>query len=678
MIKRSLLLLLLLGGAAHADEGMWLFNQLPTTQLEQRYGFKMTPAWSEHVMHSCVRFNNGGSGSLVSDDGLVITNHHIGSDSLQKLSTPGRDLIQTGYFEPKELPCPDLELDVLQSIEVVTDKVEAGGTDEGRRAAISALEKSENARTGLHCEVVTLYLGGAYHLYRYKRYTDVRLVMAPEQRAAFFGGDVDNFEYPRHDFDVCFFRIYENGQPLKGAPHLQWRSEPVKSDELVFVAGHPGRTNRLETMARLEHLRDRTLPLRLSAIRSQELALRLFSQRGLEQKRQAQARLYSVANGRKAYLGQFQALLDHELMKTKAARENAQRTAVAGDPHWKGLAGEAWTTIATSEQKLAALEAPWLLLEGKLALQSTSFDRARHLLRWSQEKSKPSGQRLPEYRDSNLDSLWLEVLSPAPVFPEAEEAQLTASLGMAAEVLGAENADVQSLLQGKSAEARAAELVQGTRLADLGTRKTYRDMSQEQLLATGDPMIALAAACDASARAWRKKVEAEVSGPETRAYAQVARSQMALGGKELAPDATFTLRLAFGKVSGYSEPGRSVPFATTLGDAFRVAEQHGNEDPYRLPDSWMRARSQLELTAPYDFVSTADTIGGNSGSPVVDREARVVGINFDRNRYGLSRNFLYTDAQARHVAVSAPVVLQLLDKVYGCSWLANELRQGHR
>lgn len=686
---RGLLLAWLLAGNALADEGMWLFNQPPRERLLETHQFRLEQSWLDNVMRSCVRFNNGGSGAFVSGDGLVMTNHHIGTDSLQKLSRPGRDLVQEGFLAKnlsEELPCPDLELNVLLSIEDVTRTVESAvsvGMDDARAASaraacISEIEKLERQKTGLRCDVVTLYLGGAYHLYRYKKYTDVRLVMAPEQAAAFFGGDVDNFEFPRHDFDCCFFRVYEEGRPLRGNPYLKWSQSGPKEGDLVFVAGHPGRTNRLETLARLEHLRDHTLPLRLAWLRGQELALRLYSQQSPEAQRQAQAALYSLANGRKAFTGQYGGLLDRQLMATKKAGEERQRAWVAKNPAWKEKAGTAWETIARGQQKLTAFEQEYWLLEQRLAFHSNLFSLARHLARWAQEKEKPSSQRLREYRDSNLDSLWLEVLSPAPNYPDLEVAQLISSLSFAAERLGGQHPLVETILQGKSPEVRANELVAKTSVSDPERRKAYRQMSLEQLRQQGDPMVDLALAVDEASRKVRRSHEVEVVEPELKAYAQIARSQLAMSGGGVAPDATFTLRLAYGVVKGYSEPRRQVAFTTTLGGAFAQAELQKHQEPFRLPQSWQERRQQLNLEIPYNFVTTADTIGGNSGSPVLNREAEVVGLNFDRNRHGLTRNFVYSEERARHISVHSQAILHLLEKVYDCPWLVQELREGKR
>lgn len=680
---RTVALAVALSSALAADEGMWLFNQPPKARLQRDHRFLLKDDWLDHVMRSCVRFNNGGSGAFVSGDGLVVTNHHIGSDALQKLSKPGKDLVQQGYLArnlAEELPCSDLELNALQSIEDVTAQVEAavkpGMSDEqaanARRGFISSLEKSESERTGLRCDVVTLYLGGAYHLYRYKKYTDVRLVMAPESAAAFFGGDADNFEYPRYDFDVCFFRVYDQGKPLQGGPFLKWNSQGTHEGELVFVAGHPGRTNRLETMARLEHLRDQTLPLRLAALRSQEMALRLYSQRGPEQRRQAQAELYGVANARKAYTGQFGGLLDESLMSTKREAENRHRQAAAPPVQ------EAFNSIARGQASLSEYEKEYYLLEQRLALQGTLFEFARHLARWSLEKDKANADRLREYRDSNQASLWQEVLSPAEIYPDLEVAMLTSSLSFAAETLGGNHPTVRALLQGQSPEARAHQLVRQSQLGQTSARQRYKDLSSAQLRSQGDPMIDLAFVIEEESRRVRRRFDVEVAEPELRSYAHIARSQFALQGQDLAPDATFTLRLAYGQVSGYPEGSGRQPWATSLGQAFASAREHQDEEPFKLPPRWWKGQKKLDMKMPYDFVSTADTIGGNSGSPVINGQAEVVGVNFDRNRHGLTRNFLYSDRQARHVAVHSPLVLHLLERLYEANALAQELRLGHR
>ncbi|MEW6281874.1 MAG: S46 family peptidase [Candidatus Eremiobacterota bacterium] len=668
--------LLVLATPAVADEGMWLFNAPPREQVKRDYGFELTDAWLARAMRSAVRFNNGGSGAFVSPNGLVVTNHHIGADALQKLSGPGRDLVAQGYYAATpadELPCPDTELNVLLSIQDVTDRVEAAvrpgmapeEAAQARTGVMAAIEKESLDQTGLRSDVVTLYQGGAYHLYRFKKYTDVRLVMAPEQEIAFFGGDVHNFEYPRYNLDVAFFRVYQDGQPAHTPDFLRWSAAGPRDGELVFVVGNPGRTNRLDTCDRLLHLRDLTLPFRLLRLRHAEALLQQYSQSSPEAARQAQADLYSVANARKAYAGQFQGLLDARIMDRKRRLEAAFKARLSGDP-----AAAAFDQIRQCELKLAGFEKEYALFEQGWALDSELFGIARHLVRLSVERARPNQERMREYRDSNLESLELELYSPAPIAPELEKVRLTGALSLAAEVLGGDHPVVTLLLEGRTPEARAAELVAGTRLNDPAERRRLAaaDLSRET-----DPMIRLALRIDPVARELRKRFEVEVEEPERKAYALIARARFALAGAAEAPDATFSLRLAYGRVGGYLAEGRQIPWHTTFRGAFELAAQHDNRSPFRLPARWLEGRSRLDLDTPFDFVSTADTIGGNSGSPVINRNLELVGVNFDRNRYGLVRNFVYTDEQARHIAVHSAAVLEALRKLYGAERLLREL-----
>jgi hypothetical protein len=675
---------------AAADEGMWLLSNPPSERLQRDHHFQVQPEWIDHLMKASVRFNNGGSGSFVSRDGLVVTNHHIGADSLQKLSRPGHDLLKQGFYahtSGQELRCPDLELNVLQSIEDVTARVQAavkpGDAPEdqaaARRGQLTRIEKESQAKLGpgWRSDVVTLFQGGAYHLYRYRRYTDVRLVMAPEQQSAFFGGDVDNFEFPRFDFDVCFFRIYENGRPIRSEDYFPWSQQPVKRDDLVFVIGHPGRTDRLDTMARLQHLRDHTLPFRLAEFRMEEASLRQFADRGLEQARLAQAKLYSVANARKSYTGQYYGLLDHDLMQRKQAQEDAWRKRVAADPKLSA-ATQAWARVAEAESKLGPIEKPYDLVELRHGLDSRLFLIARHLVRMASELAKPNEDRLREYRDSNLQSLRLELFSPAPISSALEKARLTSSLAMSAEQMGGDDPLVTRMLGNLPPDERAEQLVGGCTLFDVSERKRLASLNLASLRNSNDPMIQLAFSLDEPSRLVRERYESDVEEPEHQAYAQIARAEFAVEGNSLAPDATFTLRLAYGTVRGYPAEGRHVSWFTTLGGLYEDSRLHGGREPFQLPSRWLAGKSKLDLSAPFDFVSTADTIGGNSGSPVVGRDGKLVGINFDRNRFGLVRNFVYSDKQARQVAVSAPVVLQVLTRLYDCKSLVAELTAGHR
>jgi hypothetical protein len=668
----------------YADEGMWLLDDPPRKLLAEKHGFKLTPEWLARAMKASVRFNNGGSGGFVSTGGLIVTNHHIAADSLQKLSRKGRDLLRDGFHartHQQELKCPDLELNVLEEILDVTSEVNAAvkpGTapakaNAARRAVIARIEKESLDRTGLRSDVVTLYQGGKYHLYRYKKYTDVRLVFAPEQGIAFFGGDVDNFEYPRFNLDIAFFRAYEDGKPARPSHFFAWSDRGPAENDLVFVTGHPGTTNRLETLAKLKHRRDFTLPYTLARLRAMEGLLLQFGAQGPEEERMAAKDLHRVANARKAFAGQLQGLLDPSILARKGKAERALRKKVVADADLEKVAADAWAKIAQAQKTFAGFEKTYYLLERGDAFDGELFRIARHLVRLAAEKPKASAERLAEYGDARLASLVFQLFSPAPIHPELERARLAGSLTFLAEHLGGDHPLVLKVLAGKSPAQRAAELVAGSKLAEVAERKKLAELGQKAVDASTDTLIRLARLVDPAARAVRKRYEEEVEEVERQAMGQIARARFKLLGTGVAPDATFTLRLAFGVVKGYEEDGETLSYTTTFGGAFEKAERQRHREPFVLPARWRKGKDKVDLKTPFNFVSTADTIGGNSGSPVLNRAGELVGINFDRNRHGLVRNFVYTEVRARHIAVHSRGVLEALGKLYDAARLVKEL-----
>jgi Peptidase S46 len=682
-------LCMLLAPASQADEGMWLFNNPPMKQLQEKYHFQPTAAWLEHVQKSSVRFDNGGSGSFVSPDGLVMTNHHVGADCLGKISTKDKDYLATG-FEAKsnveEPKCADLELNVLMSIEDVTARV-AGAVQPGmndasaekaRRAEINNLEKESRDKTGLRSDVVTLYNGGQYHLYRYRRYTDVRLVFAPQKSVAFFGGDPDNFEYPRYDLDICFFRVYENDRPVHADNYLKWSESGAADGELIFVSGHPGRTERADTVAHLLYQRDYAVPTVLNVLRRREVLLDNYSERSAENARRAEDDLFGVKNTRKALLGMLAGLQDPAILSKKRDSEKELRETVSKDPKLSQSYGDGWDQVAATLKTQIKIRDEYNFFaigpqRHAQSFNSELFDIAIKLVRLAEETSKPNSERLREYSEAGLDSLKLQLFSDAPIYEDLETVQLADSLGMMAEMMGEDNESVQMVLAGKSPRARAAELIHGTALKDVAVRKRLADGGLKAIQESTDPMIQLARQIDPESRRIRQIFEQQVDEPQRQAYGKIANSRFAVYGSSVYPDATFTLRLAFGEAKGYVEDGQKVPWTTTLGGTYEHAAAHNNKEPFELPKIWNERKSQLKLSTPFNFVSTADITGGNSGSPVINRQGELVGIIFDGNIESLVLDYTYTDQLARAVAVHSAGILEALRKVYEANRLVAEL-----
>lgn len=669
---------------AGADEGMWLFSDPPLKLLREKYGFTPPTGWMEHLQRSSVRFNNGGSGSFASADGLVVTNHHVASDCIQKLSTEGRDYIATGFHarsRSEEGKCPDLELNLLVSIEDVTARVQAAvklgastaEAEKARRAAMNTLEKESLDKTGLRSDVVTLYNGGRYHLYRYKKYTDVRLVFAPEKAIAFFGGDPDNFEYPRYCLDVSFFRVYESDKPAVIRDYLKWNAGGAREGELVLISGHPGRTDRMDTVAHLEFLRDRRNPYVLDLLRRREVLLRTFSERSVENARRAQDELFSYQNSRKAYLGMQAGLQDPAVMKLKRAEEEALRAKVMSSAKLKQAYGDAWAQVEAALKAWDRVLVERALLELNHGFDSELFGIARGLLRLAEETSKPNAERLREYAEAGLESLKQQLFSEAPVYADFETVKLSDSLSMLMEKLGARHELIEKALAGRSPRECAAELVQGTRLREVAFRKRLAEGGRKAIGASADPVIALALLVDPAARAARKAYEEQVEEPLRQAYAKLANARFEVLGTAGYPDATFTLRLSVGQVKDFEEGGKRIAWATTLGGAYQHAQAHENREPFALPPGWVEGKARLKLDTPFNFVSTNDSVGGNSGSPVVNRQGEFVGIIFDGNLDSLVWDYIYTEEQARAISVHAAGILEGLRAIYRAEALVGEL-----
>ncbi|MEZ5944172.1 MAG: S46 family peptidase [Planctomycetaceae bacterium] len=677
-LATALLLVLTFGLGSlklHADEGMWLFTDLPSDQLKSRYGFTMTDEWAQHVMLSSVRFNSGGSASFVSSTGLVLTNHHVASDTLQKLSTPEHNYIEDGFYAPthaQEVAAPDLELNQLVSIEDVTAQVNAAvpagasvaEAAKARRAVMSEIEQKSLDATGFRSDVVTLFGGAKYHLYRYKKYTDVRLVWAPETKAAFFGGDADNFEYPRYCLDVTLFRVYEDGKPAKIDHFLKFDEAGVQNGDLVFVSGNPGRTQRIFTLDALKYLRDHRLPYVLDYLRRLEVLLQQYSYEGEEQKRRARNLQFGIQNSRKAYTGMIQGLQNPSFLEKKAKDEAALLKQIKASPELKDYAS-AWEEVAAVQKEKAEL----LGHSASFGRISDLYHIAETLVHMAAEDKKPSEERMREYRDSARESLEQALYSPAPIYPDFETVLLADQLALFSEKRGGDDPLVQKVLAGKSPLDRAAELVQGSQLIDIDQRKK---MAANPALHENDPLMQLVKILEPEFRRLHELSE-ELDERERQAYARITEAVVAIQGTNTYPDATFTLRLAYGSVKGYEEAGQTIAPFTNMGGAFEHEAAHNSELDWKLPQSWHDHKSDIALDTRLNFVSTCDIIGGNSGSPVINAKGELVGIIFDGNIQSLTGDFFYSDTQSRAVSVHAHAVREALKSIYGAGALANEL-----
>src|SRR5687767_3173571 len=691
-LRKSLCALILVAFAAQAvpvfaDEGMWPFNNVPRAEIKRKYGFEITDDWLKKVQKASVRFNNGGSGSFVSPDGLVLTNYHIVEDIVSEVSTPQKDYAKEGFVartRAEEIKAPSLELNVLESIEDVTARVNAavksGMSDAdgftARRAEITAIEGESTKATGFRSDVVTLYQGGQYNLYRYKKYTDVRLVFVPEFQAAFFGGDPDNFNFPRFNIDMALVRVYENDKPVHPESYFKWSKSGAKEGELVFVTGHPGSTARLNVVAHLQEMRDTSIPIIIRMLERREAMLKKYMAMGEEQTRQSQNELNSTQNALKVYRGQLAGLKDKTLMDSKIMQEAALRKSIAANPERQKMYGDAWDAIANAHKGLPSYIRERRIFDQAAGFNTTLFGYARTLVRLAAENEKPNSQRLPEFTDARRASLELGLYSEAPIHEEFEKLKLADSLGFMVELLGPDNALAKQVLNGKTPEARANELIEGTKLKDVAFRKELAAGGQKAIESSTDPLIMLARLIDPKARELRKRYESEVTGVERPSYAKIARARFENEGTKLYPDATFTLRLSYGAVKGYMENGKKITPFTTLGGLFDRSTQFKSQFPYTLPQRWLDKKSAIDLKTPFNFVSTNDIIGGNSGSPTINKNAELVGLIFDGNIQSLVGDFYYDESVNRAISVDSRGMLEILRKVFNATELADELVRG--
>jgi hypothetical protein len=675
-----LLLATLLPAPATAAEGMWTFDNFPSARVSEELGVEVSADWLARMQRSTARLEGGCTGSFASPEGLVLTNNHCVWGCVRNLSSSERNLSEEGFYastQEEELRCPGEQVSVLLGTQDVTREVGAAtagkddeAANEARKQTLGELERACERDTNLECEAVALYAGGQYFLYRYRRFEDVRLVFAPELPIAAFGGDPDNFEFPRYCLDMSFLRVYEDGKPVSTPDFLEWRFEGPAAGEPVFVTGHPGSTQRLLTVAQLERLRNSTLPQYL--LRNHELRGRLlqWAETGPEPQRLVSQRILNLDNALKVMRHRLFSLLDDRNLERKRAEEAQLRAGVAADPDLARAYGSAWGDIEKALHAYGpfADQHAWIASGG--AFQSTLYGWALSLVRAAEEREKPSADRLEEYRDSELGGLERQLLAPVPVANELEALTLEFSLDKMREWLGPDDPYVRKLLGNDSPKELATRVVQGTRLDDPEVRRRLWEGGRSAIVASEDAMIELARRVDADARALRARYEAEVEAPVAAAAERIARARFAVLGTSHYPDATFTLRVTYGTVRGWDEKGTTIEPFTEIA---RIFERATGDDPFRLPPSWQQARTRLDGSTRFNLVADTDIIGGNSGSPMVDREGRLVGLVFDGNIHSIAGAYFFDPELNRTVAVHPAVMVESLDKIYRTRRLLEEL-----
>ena len=687
MRRLSVVALLLVLPTLRADEGMWTFDNVPAKAIKARYGVELSPVWLKNLQLATVRFP-GGTGAFVSRDGLVVTNHHVGRGAIAQVSSAKADLVKDGFAattREQEIKVPGLELMMLVSTEDVTVRVNAavkpGTADKdaltARRNALAELRKAEEARTGLTCEPVTLYQGGEYWLYRYKKFTDVRLAAAPELQVAAFGGDPDNYTYPRHNLDFALFRVYESGTPYRPEAFLPFSAKGIAMGELTFISGHPGTTFRQQTHAQMRYAQETGIPFQLKSMDRQKAALQALAATSPEARRISADAIYGIENGHKRLSGQLLGLAKPENLKKVAEAEASLQAAVAADPALKARVAGSWDRVAQAvARQRELLKENTYLSAGRVTL----LGHALNLVRLADEETKPTDQRLTEFSDGNLKATKARLLLPRPVQKPVEETLLAAGLTEAHRELGAEHPYVKAMLGGKMPQAVAQAALAGTRLDDPAVRKQLAEGGKAALAASTDPLLALARALDPFNRGIRKRMEDEVTSVFTEHGGRIAEARFKVFGKALYPDATFTLRLGFGPVTTYANGTgtKAQPFTTFMGMFDRHLGWGGNaaaaeEGAWTLPQRWLDRQAKLDLATPFNFIYACDTVGGNSGSPVVNVKGEFVGINFDSVFEGQGGYYVYDADTKRAVATDVRAIVEALRKILDADRLVAEL-----
>lgn len=665
-----------------ADEGMWTFDKFPTQAVKQKYGVDINKDWLKKTQLSSVRLANGCSGSFISEKGLVLTNHHCVDSCVQQISTAKNDFIKNGFVareEKSEMTCPGLEINRLVEITDVTSKIKDAtknlkgeALNKARKTSIADLEKSCVANSeSTRCDVVSLYRGGLYHIYKYQRYPEVKLVFAPEHSAASFGGDPDNFNFPRYSLDFAFLRVYDKGQPLKNEHYFSWAKEPIKEKDVTFITGHPGRTSRLLTVAQFEYLRDSALIKRIINMSELRGILTEYQKRGKEQKRTAHASLQGLENGLKVFKGQLSALTDKAFFDSLVKKETDFRLKVDRNPKLRKEYTSAWDEMA----KLVKAESDmsndinYIIFNN---FGSRLFSIAQTLVRAPEELKKPEGERFEEFRESKLPQLKQQLFSSAPIYKELEITTMEFMLTKTRENLSPDHPFVKKILGNKSPGQVAKEILQKSKLDNPKFREQLFNGGAEAIAKSNDPVIQFVKLVDGEMKAKRKSYEDNIDSAMKSVGEKIAAAQFDVYGTNTYPDATFSLRISYGQVLGYEEDGKHIYPFTEMKNTF---VRNTGSDPFALPPTWLKARNEISPKARYNFITTNDIIGGNSGSPILNKNAEIIGVVFDGNIHSLGGSFGFDPAKNRAVSVQNEAMLESLKTIYKAERLLKEIKR---
>ncbi|MBX9924516.1 MAG: S46 family peptidase [Rhabdochlamydiaceae bacterium] len=658
----------------YGEEGMWPFSQVPKKKIAKTYGVEIDDQWLSQVQKSALRFSTGGSASFISSQGLVMTNHHVGARVIHNLSSSKQNYLEEGFYaklQEDELLCPNLYVDQLLAISDVTEEVQSriasnlsfAEKEQAQKEICAEIQKKAFKDTGLQPEVVILYHGAKYHLYLYKRYTDVRLVMAPDSHVASMGGDIDNFEFPRYSLDVCFFRIYEEGKPVHPESYFSWSSSGPQEGELLFVVGHPGKTRRMLTSDHLRFCQEVEIPMISHFLEDRLEKIAAFAKRGKEQERISSQERHSLANAYKVYQGLKKSFQNASPIALKQKKEAA----------FSKYSQKPRNLVKSSLEDSKSYVQSHFVLEGFGSNYSKLYGLAKTLVRMSEELKLPNEKRLPEYVDTELSKCEMKILSEEPFYPEWETMCLEAGLENLRSVLGASHPLMQQILQDASPQKTAKKIMESTSLYDLKTRSLlYKN--PDRVISSLDPLLLLAKAVDVYARQVRKVKEETLDPLQRECYTSIAEQEFDLYGDAVYPDATFTLRLSLGQMKGYEEKKKFIQPFTTWGGMYEHVKKHGFEKPYHLLFPWIAAQDSISKKVPLNFVSTHDIIGGNSGSPVINAQREWVGIIFDGNAHSIAWSYQFEEEKGRAISVHSQGIVEALQSVYHADRLVKEIQ----